>query len=116
MEDATTLPAADQAAQVEDQQPATEQPAQPETPVQPTQPTQPPTPAALLQQKLSELGVLMLGLEELRQQLTERERIYRSIGAELESRRVRIEIDEARAAKLQGAAEALQALVQGGAQ
>jgi molecular chaperone GrpE (heat shock protein) len=113
MEDATTLPAADQAAQVEEQ-PATE--TQPTQPQEPTQPAQPPTPAALLQQKLSELGVLMLGLEELRQQLTERERIYRSIGAELESRRVRIEIDEARAAKLQGAAEALQALVQGGAQ
>ena len=113
MEDATTLPAADQAAQVEDQQPATEQP---QEPAQPAQPAQPPTPAALLQQKLSELGVLMLGLEELRQQLTERERIYRSIGAELESRRVRIEIDEAQVSKLTGAAEALQALVQGGAQ
>ena len=113
MEDATTLPAADQAAQVEDQ-PATE--TQPTQPQEPTQPAQPPTPAALLQQKLSELGVLMLGLEELRQQLTERERIYRSIGAELESRRVRIEIDEAQVSKLTGAAEALQALVQGGAQ
>ena len=113
MEDATTLPSADQAAQVEDQQPATEQP---QEPAQPAQPAQPPTPAALLQQKLSELGVLMLGLEELRQQLTERERIYRSIGAELESRRVRIEIDEAQVSKLTGAAEALQALVQGGAQ
>ena len=113
MEDATTLPAADKAAQVEDQ-PATE--TQPTQPQEPTQPAQPPTPAALLQQKLSELGVLMLGLEELRQQLTERERIYRSIGAELESRRVRIEIDEAQVSKLTGAAEALQALVQGGAQ
>ena len=113
MEDATTLPAADQAAQVEEQ-PATE--TQPTQPQEPTQPAQPPTPAALLQQKLSELGVLMLGLEELRQQLTERERIYRSIGAELESRRVRIEIDEAQVSKLTGAAEALQALVQGGAQ
>lgn len=110
MDEQTTLPAADQAAQVEDQQPATEQPQEP------AQPAQPPTPAALLQQKLSELGVLMLGLEELRQQLTERERIYRSIGAELESRRVRIEIDEAQVSKLTGAAEALQALVQGGAQ
>ena len=107
MEDATTLPAADQAAQVEEQQPTTEQP---------QEPAQPPTPAALLQQTLSELGMLTLGLEEQRQQLTERERVYRSIGAELDGRRVRIEIDEARAAKLQGAAEALQALVQGGAQ
>lgn len=113
MEDTTTLPAADQAAQVEEQ-PATEtQPMQPQEPPQPA--AQPPSPAALLQQKLSELGVLMLGLEELRQQLTERERIYRSIGAELDSRRVRIEIDEAQIAKLTGAAEALQALV-GGAQ
>lgn len=111
MEDATTLPAADQAAQVEDQQPATEQP---QEPAQPAQPAQPPTPAALLQQKLSELGALMLGLEEQRQQLTERERVHRSIGAELESRRVRIEIDEAQIAKLTGAAEALQALVGGG--
>lgn len=57
--------------------------------------------------------MLTLGLEEQRQQLIERERVHRSIGAELDGRRVRIEIDEARAAKLQGAAEALQALVGG---
>lgn len=115
MEDTTTLPAADQAAQVEEQQPTTAQPQEPTQPETPAQPTLAITPAALLQQKLSELGVLMLGLEERRQQLTERERMHRSIGAELESRRVRIEIDEAQIAKLTGAAEALQVLV-GGAQ
>ena len=111
MEDATTLPAA-QAAQVEEQQPTTETP---QEPAQPAQPAQPPSPAALLQQTLSELARLTLGLAEQRDALTERERVHRSIVAELESRRVRIEIDEAACARLGGAAEALQVLV-GGAQ
>ena len=109
MEDATTLPAADQAAQVEEQQTATEQPEQP------TQPTaQPPSPAALLQQALNELGMLTLSLAEQRQKLTDAERVLRSIEAEVDGRQVRIEIDEAKIARLQGAAEALQALVGGG--
>ena len=84
---------------------------------QPTQPIaeQPPTPQALLQQALNQLGALTLGLAEQRQVLLERERNYRSLGAELDSRRVKIEIDEAACARLQGAAEALQRLV-GGAQ
>ena len=105
MEDATTLPA-EQAAQVEEQQPTAETT---------TQPTEPPSPAVLLQQTLSELARLTLGLAEQPNALAERERVYRSIDAELESRRVRIEIDEAACAKLGGAAEALQVLV-GGAQ
>ena len=107
MEDqTTTLP---EPAQVEEQQTATEQPEQP------TQPTaQPPSPAALLQQALNELGMLTLSLAEQRQKLTDAERVLRSIEAEVDGRQVRIEIDEAKIAKLQGAAEALQALVGGG--
>ena len=108
----TTLP---DPAQVE------EQPTQPEQPEQPTveqptasQPAQPPSPAALLQQALNELGMLTLSLAEQRQKLTDAERVLRSIEAEVDGRQVRIEIDEAKIAKLQGAAEALQALVGGG--
>lgn len=103
MEEQTPLPEAPAPAQVEEQP----------TAVQPVQPTQPPTPQAMLQQALNQLGALTLGLAEQRQVLTERERNYRSLGAELDSRRVKIEIDEAACARLQGAAEALQMLVGG---
>lgn len=91
------------------------QPEQPTLPAQPEQPSaQPPSPAALLQQALNELGMLTLSLAEQRQKLTDAERVLRSIEAEVDGRQVRIEIDEAKIAKLQGAAEALQALVGGG--
>lgn len=113
MEDVTTLPAAETATQVEEQQPATAPPAEPTQPAQPA--AEAPSPAALLQQTLAELARLTLGLAEQRDALTERERVHRSIVAELDNRRVRIEIDEAACARLGGAAEALQVLV-GGAQ
>ena len=102
---------------MDEQTPLTEATAPAQVEEQPTQPTaeQPPTPQALLQQALNQLGALTLGLAEQRQVLLERERNYRSLGAELDSRRVKIEIDEAACARLQGAAEALQMLV-GGAQ
>lgn len=102
---------------MDEQTPLTEATAPAQVEEQPTQPApeQPPTPQALLQQALNQLGALTLGLAEQRQVLLERERNYRSLGAELDSRRVRIEIDEAACARLQGAAEALQVLV-GGAQ
>ena len=110
MEDqTTTLPEPAQA----EEQPT--QPEQPTLPAQPEQPSaQPPSPAALLQQALNELGMLTLSLAEQRQKLTDAERVLRSIEAEVDGRQVRIEIDEAKIAKLQGAAEALQALVGGG--
>ena len=102
---------------MDEQAPLTEAAAPAQVEEQPTQPAaeQPPTPQALLQQALNQLGALTLGLAEQRQVLLERERNYRSLGAELDSRRVRIEIDEAACARLQGAADALQVLV-GGAQ
>ena len=107
----TTLP---EPAQVEEQPTQPEQP-EPPTPEQPAQPTaQPPSPASLLQQALNELGMLTLSLAEQRQKLTDAERVLRSIEAEVDGRQVRIEIDEAKIARLQGAAEALQALVGGG--
>ncbi len=104
MDEQTPQPEATAPAQVEEQ------------PAQPAQPTADlPTPAALLQRALNQLGTLVFSLAEQRQVLAERERDYRSIGAELDGRAVKIEIDEAACAKLQGAVEALQVLV-GGAQ
>ena len=111
MDEQTPLPEATAPAQVEEQ-PATEQPVQP-TAEQPTQPVQPVTAEMLLQETINRLAELTLGLADKRRELAERERVYRSIAAELDSRAVKIEIDEDACARLRGAMDALQALVQG---
>lgn len=77
--------------------------------------TQQPQPAQLYQQALDELGRLTLSLSEQRTALAERERIYRSIGAELDGRRVKLEQDEVTFQRLTGAVQVLQQLVQGSA-
>jgi hypothetical protein len=74
----------------------------------------PTTPAARqFQAAVGRLGQLTISLMQARDELADKQRQYETLGAEITQRRLRIEADEREQLRLQGAAGALQTLVQG---
>lgn len=72
------------------------------------------TPAARqFQETVGRLGQLTISLMQGREELAEKESQYEALGAEITQRRLRIEDMEKEQLRVQGAAGALQALVQG---
>ena len=65
------------------------------------------------QEAVGRLGQLTISLVQQREELAEKERQAEALEAEITQRRLRIEADEREMLRAQGAAGALQALVQG---
>lgn len=76
----------------------------------------PAKPSAMQQQfqeVVSRLGQLTISLMQQSEELEEKERQHEALGAEITQRRLRIEAEEREQLRAQGAAGALQTLVQG---
>ena len=74
----------------------------------------PTTPAARqFQAAVGRLGQLTISLMQARDELADKQRQHEALGAEITQRALRIEADEREQLRLQGAAGALQTLVQG---
>ena len=69
--------------------------------------------ARQFQETVGRLGQLTISLMQGREELAEKESQYEALGAEITQRRLRIEDMEKEQLRVQGAAGALQALVQG---
>jgi len=69
--------------------------------------------ATQFQEAVGGPGQLTISLMQQRDELAEKERQYEALGAEITQRRLRIEAEEREQLRAQGAAAALQTLVQG---